>query len=343
MNKLAIITGIGGMDAEALTDILLSKNYVVIGTFRKTSNLNLTDIRNSHENNLNFHLEHCDINDRESINSLIKNILTKYGKIDELYLLAALSHVGNSFTTQEATIQTNGMSVFYFLESIRCLSSTTKIYFAATSELFGGDPNVKSFNENSKFECRSPYAIAKELGTRWIDYYYQTYGIFATYGILFNHSNTSRDLSFFIRKVTNSAARIALGKQNTLTLGNIDFYRDEHWSDFGCEMMWKILQLDKPEKFVICRGETFHGEQFLDNAFSYFNLDWKKYVIFDQKLKRPNEVIRLIGDPSKAINKLNWNPNRMSFYHHMNLMCEYDYKLESGFKPMRPNVFKLFP
>lgn len=342
-NKIAIITGIGGMDAESLCEILLSKNYIVVGTYRKTTYLNLNNIRKTHKNDVNLHLEHCDITDKESINSLILNTLNKFGEIKEIYLLAAQSHVGLSFSTQETTIFTNGMSVFYFLESLRCLSPMTKTYFAATSELFGGNPKLNPFDENSPFECRSPYSIGKDLGVKWITYFQQTYGMFATYGILFNHSNTSRDLSFFIRKITNGAAKIALGKQRDLLLGNLEFFRDEHWSDFGCEMMWKMLQLEKPEIFVIGRGQSFYGEQFLDEAFNYFNLDWKKYIRRDEKMYRPNEVIKLTSNPSKAISKLGWNPNRMSFQDHINLMCAYDYNLESGKKLIKPNVFELYP
>jgi GDPmannose 4,6-dehydratase len=241
------------------------------------------------------------------------------------------------------SVLTNGMSVFNFLENLRLLSPKTKTYFAATSELLGGDPTKTPFDEDSEYECRSPYSIGKELGTRWVKYYNQTYGMFSTYGILFNHSNNSRGESFFIKRVTKAAARISLGKQNELTLGNINFYRDEHWSDFGVEMMWEMLQLEKPETFLICRGECHHGEQFLEESFGYFNLDWKKYVKVDSSRFRPNEVVKLVGNPRKAINELGWRPNRMSFKDHINLMCKYDYELESGLLPVRPNVFELYP
>jgi GDPmannose 4,6-dehydratase len=256
-------------------------------------------------------------------------------------LLAAQSHVGNSFISSESTVITNGMSVYHFLENIRLLTPKTKLYFAATSELFGGNPDKCPFNELSEYECRSPYSIGKELGTRWIKYFKQTYGLFATYGLLFNHSNCNRGKNFFIRRVTNSAARIALGKQKDLALGNLNFWRDEHWGDFGTEMMWKMLQLNDPEVFVICKGECYHGEQFLDKAFGYFNLNWRKYVTFDKDRLRPNEVIKLTGDSSKAVEKLGWNPKRMSFEKHIELMCKYDYSIESTGIAERPNVFDL--
>lgn len=333
--KIAILTGIGGMDAEALTDILLDKNYIVVGTYRKTTHINLDVITANHENNPNLILWHCDINDKDSVKSLIQGVLQKFGRIDELYLLAAQSHVGISFSTPETSIVTNGLSIFYFLENIRLESPKTRIYVAMTSELLGGDPKNCPFDENSPFECRSPYAIGKELGVRLIKYYQQTYGLYATYGILFNHSNSSRNLSFMVRRATNSAARIALGKQKELYLGNLDFYRDEHWADFGCEMMWTMMQLEKPETFIICRGECFHGTQFLDIIFNYFNLNWIDYVKLDKSLLRANEVVQLVGNPQKAIDKLGWNPNRISFIQHLNHMCKYDYELESGLNPKR--------
>jgi GDPmannose 4,6-dehydratase len=327
------------MDAEALTHLLLSKNYSVIGTYRKNTQLNLEDLTSGYPVGSNIHLEYCDISDFNSVRILFESVLSKHGRIDEVYLLAAQSHVGHSFSSAETTVITNGMSAYSFLENIRLLTPNTKLYYAATSELLGGDPIRCPFDENSPYECRSPYSIGKELGTRWVKYFVQTYGLFACYGILFNHSNCSRGKSFFIRRVTNSAARIALGKQSELVLGNLDFWRDEHWSDFGVEMMWKMLQLEQPDTFLICRGKAFHGEQYLDEAFEHFNLDWKKCVKIDKSLFRPNEVKMLVGTPKKAIDKLGWNPDRMSFKDHMTLMCNYDFELESGNKPTRPNVF----
>lgn len=341
--KIAIVVGISGMDAEAATHFLLEKKYKVIGTYRKNTQLNLENLINRYSLKSDLHLKFCDIVDFNSVRNLFEETLKEFGKIDEIYLLAAQSHVGHSFFSSESSVITNGMSAYNFLENIRLLTNKTKLYFAATSELLGGDPNKTPFDENSEYECRSPYAIGKELGTRWIKYYNQTYGLFATYGILFNHSNCSRGESFFIRRVTKAAARIALGKQSELTIGNLDFYRDEHWSDFGVEMMWKMLQLPNPETFIICRGQCFSGEEFLFHSFKHFNLDWQKFVKIDKSRFRPNEVVKLVGNPQKAINKLGWNPNRMSFADHIKLMCQHDYELESGLNPKRPNVFELYP
>ncbi len=341
--KVALAVGISGMDCESLAHFLLNKNYTVIGTYRKNTQLNLENLISGYPLNSDLHLEFCDITDFNSVRNLFEEVLKKHNKIDEIYLLAAQSHVGNSFSSAESSVICNGMSVYNFLENIRKLTSKTRLYFAATSELLGGNPDRCPFDENSEYECRSPYSIGKELGTRWCKYYYQTYGIFATYGILFNHSNTSRGKNFYIRRVTNSAARIALGKQSELSLGELNFWRDEHWSDFGVEMMWKMLQLDKPDVFLICKGQGFHGEEFLDEAFKVFNMDWKKYITFDKDKLRPNEVIKLVGTCKKAEEILGWRPNRMSFRKHIELMCHYDYSLEAGVPVVRPNVFELFP
>ncbi len=343
MSKNAIVVGISGMDAEAMTHFLLDKNYTVIGTYRKNTQLNLENLLNGYPKNADLHLEFCDITDFNSVRILINGVLQKFNEISEIYLLAAQSHVGNSFLSAESSVLTNGMSAYNFLENIRLQTPKTKLYFAATSELLGGDPSKCPFDENSEYECRSPYSIGKELGTRWVKYYNQTYGIFATYGILFNHSNNSRGKQFYIKRITNSAARICIGKQTELLLGELNFWRDEHWADFGVEMMWKMLQLEKPDTFLVCRGECFHGEQFLDEAFNYFNLDWKKYVKFDKERLRPNEVVKLVGKPQKAIDKLGWRGDRMSFKDHIKLMCKYDFELESGKIPVRPNVFELYP
>jgi GDPmannose 4,6-dehydratase len=341
--KVAIVTGLSGMDGTSITHLLLSKGYTVVGTYRKNTQLNLEDLISEFPVNADLHLEYCDVADFNSVRILYENVIKKHGKVDEVYLLAAQSHVGNSFSSAESTVITNGMSVYHFLENLRLLTPKSRFYFAATSELLGGDPKNCPFDEKSEYECRSPYSVGKELGTRWVKYFRQTYGTFACYGILFNHSNCQRGKSFYIRRVTNSAARIYLGKQQELTLGCLDFWRDEHWSDFGTEVMWKMLQLEEPDTFIVCRGECFHGEQFLDEAFTHFNLNWRKYVKFDKNLIRPNEVVKLVGNPQKVIKKLNWNPNRMSFKDHIRLMCNWDLQVESGKTPVRPNVLELFP
>jgi GDPmannose 4,6-dehydratase len=272
----------------------------------------------------------------------IQNVLQKFDKIDELYSLAAQSHVGDSFKNALYTQHASGLSVYYILETLRELSPLTRIYQASTSEMFGGDPKNNPFNEKSPFELRSPYSIAKNLAYNWCQYYRQTYGMYISSGFLFNHSNYYRNYNFYCRHVTSSAARIALGKIDSFSCGNINHYRDEHFSDFGCEAMHKMLQLDFPEDIVVGTGTAHHGEEYLDLAFNYFNLDWKKYIKIDPDKFRPNEVVKLTADCSKAKELLNWNPNRIPFKDHIEIMCKYDYELESGQTPIRPDVFTLY-
>ena len=346
MNNIALITGANGMDAKTLTHFLLSKNYRVILTYRRNTwfdeqNLKVLfqeDLLKYPKSELLFQV--CDISCHNSVIECIKSVLKQNGRIDELYLLAANSHVGESFKNKELAIQTNGQSVYYFLETLKEYSPKTRTYFAATSELVGGI-NEGQFNENCLWNPRSPYSIGKALGARWINFYKDSIdsNLFCCYGILFNHSNTYRSKDFVIRKITNTAAKIVLGKEKELRLGHLEWARDEHWSDFGCEAMWKMLQLNQPENFVIGNGESHWGEEYIEKAFNYFNLDWKKYTKFDDLLKRPNEVVRLESDSKKAQEKLGWIPNRISFQTHINLMCEYDFQLENGQKPTRPNVF----
>lgn len=336
MSKKSLVIGINGMDGRTITKILLDNGNTVVGTFRRNT-LDLKEIHEFYNHSDKLTFEYCDINDFESVESL----LSKHNDANEVYLLAAQSHVGYSFHCPSESVRTNGMSVFNFLENIKNINKTIRLYFAATSELFGGKHSEPQ-NEQSEFFCRSPYAIGKELGTRWIKYY-RDLGLFCCYGILFNHSNCFRGKDFFIRRVTNSAAKIAIGKQKQLQLGNLEFYRDEHWSDLGCEMMIRMLNNSKPKDYVIGNDICHHGEKYLYFAFNYFNLDWKKYVIIDKSRFRPNEVHKLVSDSRKAQKEIGWRPNRISFQNHIGMMCEFDYRLESGKNPSHPNVFDLYP
>ena len=335
--KKAIIFGINGMDAKTLTHFLLKKDYNIVGTYRRNTLDTKAEIAPlfGGENMVQF--EYCDVNDFGSV----KDLISRHPDASEIYLLAAQSQVGLSFSSASISMQ-NGASVFNVLENVKNINSAARVYFAGTSELMGGEnPPEKGYNEDSPYDCRSPYAIGKELGTRWIKYYRQL-GLFCCYGILFNHSNIYRGHEFYIRRVTSAAARIAAGKDSSLILGNLNFYRDEHWSDFGCEMMWKMLQQEAPKDYVIANGVAWHGEQYLDEAFGYFNLDWKKYVKSDKSRFRPNEVVKLIGDSSAAQKDLGWRPERISFKDHISMMCKWDFELESGRVPQRPDVFELF-
>ena len=345
-NNTALITGANGMDAKTLTHFLLNKGYKVILTYRRNSYFDEANIKKLFAQDLQdnptaqLECEVCDISCQNSVTECVKSTLQRHSRIDELYHLAAMSHVGNSFKMKELSIITNGHSHYYFLEALKNLSKTTKYYGAMTSELAGGAVDV-AFNENSVWDPRSPYSIGKALGGYWINFYKNSTDcdMFVCYGILGNHSNTYRSKDFISRKITNTAAKISLGKINELTLGHLQWARDEHWSDFGVEMMWKMLQLDTPENFVIGNGNCHWGEEYVKHAFDYFNLNWKEYVKFDNSFKRPNEVVKLVMDGSKAQKMLGWIPNRIQFKTHISMMCKYDYELESGMIPTRPNVF----
>ncbi len=344
--KIALITGANGMDSKTLTHILLSKGYHVILTYRRNSlfgeheilPLYINDLAANPNSKLTF--EVCDITDKSSVEFCIKETIRKYGQINELYMLAAMSHVGNSFNMKEYSILANGMSYYYFLEVIKTYSKQTKVYGALTSELAGNVPDGTTFNEETAWHPRSPYSLGKSLGGHWIKFYRESLdaGLFCCFGILFNHSNTYRTKDFFIRKVTDAASKIAIGQQTELKLGNLNWWRDEHWSDFGCEAMWKMLQRDTPTDYVIGNGETHHAEEYLDIAFKFFNLDWHKYVKFDQSLTRPNEVPRLISDPSKAERELGWIRNRIPFKEHVEMLCQYDFALNRFGTYNRPVV-----
>lgn len=347
--KLALITGTG-MDSKTLTHILLSKNYHVVMTYRSNSKQNVDEIKKIFVEDLVKHpssklnFEFMDITDVSSVRNAIKNIINSHGNIDELYSLAAQSHVGDSFLNAEYTMKASGLAVYYLLECCRELCPNVHFYQASTSELFGGAPENCPFTEKSPFECRSPYSIAKNLAYNWIKYYRQTYNMFACSGFLFNHSNMYRKNTFFIKKVTSAAAQISSGKLDKLLLGNLDHWRDEHFSDFGCEAMWKMLNNPLgPRDYVICNNECHHGTEYLDLAFGYFNLDWHKYVAFDEQFKRPNEVVKLVGSSSLAENEIGWKPNRMPFKNHIDIMCEWDRQVENGEKTIRKDVLSLYP
>ena len=324
MGKLALITGANGMDAKTLARFLSKKGYDIVLTHRRNSLFNTADWLEETQikNKENIFFEPCDITDQNSVRICIKNVLECHGKIDEIYMLAAMSHVGSSFSQKEYCIQANGQSYYYFLEAVKDLTPKTKVYGALTSELFGGIGSGV-FNEESLWHPKSPYAIGKALGGHWIKYYRESKedGLFCCFGTLFNHSNFFRSRDFFVAKVCKAAADISQGSVKSVKLGNLSFFRDEHWTDYGVEMMWKMLQNESPKDYVIGTNETHCGEEYLDNAFKYFNLDWEKYVEFDENLVRPNEVDVLTSDSRLAEKELGWNPKRLSFEDHIGRLC----------------------
>lgn len=350
--KTYLITGANAMDSKELTHILLKRGARVVLTFRRNTLLELDRIRalfiaeliTNPESRLEFEL--CDITDQNSVNQCIRSILQKYGSIEHLYLIAAMTHVGDSFNQKEYSILANGQSYYYFLDAIKNHTPSTRVYGAMTSELAGNVEDGFVFSEKTTWNPKSPYSYGKELGARWIQHYREATdcNLYACFGILFNHSSCYRTTDFFIRRLTNSFAKIALGKQKTVEFGFLDFWRDEGYSSFYAEMMIKMLENPRgPVDYVIATGQTHHAEEYLDLAAKHFNLRWQDVVKVEKSRFRPREVKRLIGDSIKAQNELDFRPNRMSFQDHMKIMCQYDYELESGANPSRPDVFALFP
>lgn len=330
--KIALITGITGQDGAYLADLLLSKNYVVHGIKRRSSLINTQRIdhlyEDPHVDSSNFHLHYGDLSDSTNIIRIIQDV-----QPDEIYNLGAMSHVKVSFDEPEYTAQVDGLGTLRILEAVRLLGMTkkTKIYQASTSELYGLVQEVPQ-SENTPFYPRSPYAVAKLYGY-WITVNYrEAYDMFAVNGILFNHESPLRGETFVTRKITRGVSQIALGQQDKLYLGNLDAKRDwGHAKDY-VEAMWLILQQDKPEDFVIATGITTTVRDFIRMAFGEVGIEikftgegvneiativacnnplyqveiGKEVVAVDPRYFRPTEVELLIGDPTKAKEKLGW-------------------------------------
>ncbi len=348
MPKVAIITGASGQDAKTLTHQLLEKDYTVILTYRRNTQLSLVDIQNLFINELNKHpkavlkFESLDITDKNSIDDCIRTVIKNCGQIDEIYLAASQSHNGSSFKQKEYSVLANGMSIYYWLENVKTLTPQTKVVCFSTSELFAGLPNNTIVNEKTPYAPRSPYSIGKALGMHWVSFY-RDLGLFVSNVILFNHSNFYRSREFFTRKVTSAAARIVTGKQKELMLGNLDFKKDESNADMICEAIWKSLQQKQPKDYVLGRGSNCHAHEYLYNVFNYFNLKWEDYVKLDSSFLRPLESNTIICDSLLAQKELNWRPDRIKFREHLHLMCLYDFELESGNVPKRPDTLRLYP
>jgi GDPmannose 4,6-dehydratase len=304
VNKTAIITGVTGQDGSYLSDLLIDKGYTVIGTYRRT----VSDFDNKTQNishlmdNRSFILEEADVTDSASLYRLVHEY-----QPDEYYNLAAQSHVGTSFKTPVSTTEINLMGCLYALEAIRLQKPSCKFYQASTSEMFGD--NVKCpQGMNTRFSPVSPYACAKLASHHMVGTYRKAYGIYACSGILFNHESPRRGENFVTRKITKAAARIKLGLQDELRLGNLSAQRDwGHASDF-VRGMWLMLQHEIAGDYILATGKTNSVQQFLDYVFEYAGLDPKKYVVIDPKFYRPCEVPKLWGNPEKAMIELKWRP-----------------------------------
>jgi GDPmannose 4,6-dehydratase len=297
--KKALITGITGQDGSYLAEFLLSKGYQVYGLKRRTSTPNYENI--THLLN-KIHLISGDLLD---LSSLIEAI--RESDPDEVYNLAAQSFVADSWPQAIYTGQATGIGVTNILEAIRLTKPNIRFYQASSSEMFGKVLEIPQ-KETTPFYPRSPYAVSKVCG-HWITVNYrESYGMFTCSGILFNHESPRRGLEFVTRKVTDGVAKIKLGLQKELRLGNLDAKRDWGFAGDYVKAMWLMLQQESPDDYVIATGETHSVRELVEVAFDYVELDWKKYVVQDPKLMRPAEVDLLLGDPQKAKDKLGWKP-----------------------------------
>ena len=303
--KRAVITGITGQDGSYLAELLLSKGYEVHGIIRRASTFNTVRIDHIYQDpNLpgaRLFLHHGDLSSSEWILHLIYSLAP-----DELYHLAAQSHVKVSFDIPEYTGDITGLGTMRLLEAIRCSGAKTRFYQASSSEMFGCAPPPQS--ETTLFQPRSPYAAAK-LYAHWMTTIYREgHGLYAADGILFNHESPRRGETFVTRKITRAVAAILAGEEDTLYLGNLDARRDWGYAPEYVEAMWRMLQQDTPDDFVIGTGETHSVREFVEEAFGYAGLDWKKHVKISERYLRPLEVDVLIADTRKARAKLEWEP-----------------------------------
>ena len=297
--KRALITGINGMDGSHLADLLLSKDYEVYGMERRSSSKNRTNTAHL-EGKITF--VNGDLSDQNSLFRVLKE-----SDPDEVYNLGSQSFVGESWNTPEQTSDVTGLGVLRMLEAIREYGKRVKFYQASTSEMFG--KMEKLANEETKFHPRSPYGVAKLYG-HWITVNYrESYDMFNTSGILFNHESERRGIEFVTRKITDGVARIHLDLQDKVILGNLDTKRDWGYAPDYVQAMWLMLQQDEPRDYVIATGETHSLEELLVIAFSEIGItDWKKYVGQDERYMRPADVFYLAGDSSKAREELSWKP-----------------------------------
>lgn len=345
--KTALITGVTGQDGSYLAELLLEKGYEVHGLIRRSSSYNqerLEDLLTEEAasallNNSNFHLHYGDVTDALNVTRIIGEI-----QPDEIYNLAAQSHVRVSFDMPGYTLDVDAKGTLNILEAVRILGLTdkTRVYQASTSELYGKVQEVPQ-KETTPFYPRSPYGVAKIYGFWITKNYRESYNMFAVNGILFNHESERRGETFVTRKITLAASRIAQGKQQKLTLGNLDSLRDWGYAKDYVECMWLILQHDKPEDFVIATGEMHSVREFVQLAFKHtgIEIEWsgegleekgtnkatgEVIVEIDPKFFRPAEVDQLLGDPTKAKTLLEWNPTKTSFEELVRIMVEADMK-----------------
>ena len=303
--KKALITGITGQDGSYLAELLLEKGYEVHGIIRRASTFNTARIdhlfSDPHEEGTKLFLHYGDLSDGSRLVTLLESI-----RPDEVYNLAAQSHVRVSFDEPEYTGNSTGLGSIRLLEAIRMVGLDCRYYQASSSEMFGATPPPQ--NEDTVFYPRSPYGAAK-LYSYWVTRNYREgYGIFAVNGILFNHESPRRGETFVTRKITRAVARIKAGMQDELFMGNLDAVRDWGYAPEYVEAMWMMLQHDTPDDYVVSTGTDYTVRDFLQLSFEHVGLDWEKYVKFDERYLRPTEVDALVGDSSRARNALGWVP-----------------------------------
>lgn len=321
MAKKALITGITGQDGSYLAELLLKKGYEVHGLVRRASTFNRSRIDHlhvdEHSSSAKLFLHYGDLSDSNSMMNVLYDV-----QPEEIYNLAAQSHVRVSFDNAEYTADVTGTGALRLLEASRRLVPKARVYQASSSEMFGGVQN-RAQDEDTPFHPRSPYACAKVFAFWQTVNYREAYNMHASNGILFNHESPRRGETFVTRKVTMGAARIKMGLQEKLYMGNLESQRDWGFAGDYVEAMWLMLQQDKADDYVIATGETHTVRKLIEVAFGYLDLDWKKYVEIDQRYYRPSEVDFLLGDPAKAKRVLGWQP-KVTFEGLIKMMADSD-------------------
>ena len=316
----ALITGITGQDGAYLAELLLEKGYEVYGTVRRSSSINterIDGLISQYFNDNQLTLHYSDLLDSSSITNLLNNI-----RPDEVYNLAAQSHVSVSFINPIFTTQIGTLGSISILEGIRHLNKDVKFYQASSSEMFGG-ASKELLNEKSLFDAKSPYGASKVFAHEITKIYRESYELFGVNGILFNHESPLRGETFVTRKISKAVGRISVGIQERLTLGNLDASRDWGYAKDYVEGMWKMMQHDTAEDWILATGVTKTVKEFAEAAFNVVGLSWENYVDISEKYFRPNEVDYLVGDATKAKNKLGWEPT-VDFDELVKIMVEHD-------------------
>jgi GDPmannose 4,6-dehydratase len=324
LTRRALITGITGQDGSYLAELLLAKGYEVHGLIRRSSSFNTARIEHlyadPHIQGARLRLHYGDLTDGIGVAHLMREVMP-----DEVYNLAAQSHVRISFDLPAYTVQADAVGTLHVLEAVRALGNAVRFYQASSSEMFGKAAEVPQ-RETTPFHPRSPYACAKVYSYWQTINYREAYGLFACNGILFNHESPRRGETFVTRKITRAATRIKEGLQEKLHLGNLDAKRDWGFAGDYVEAMWLMLQQDEPDNFVIATGQPHSVREFVEAAFDLVGLDWKRHVETDRRYLRPAEVDLLLGDADKAGRKLRWHP-KVGFEQLVAMMIEHDWEL----------------